>query len=41
MVIRKFLIGQAGQLILKSDFMQRMGINTKKVFDDIYLHIKE
>ena len=38
--IRKFLVGQAGQLILQSGLMQRMGLCTKKVFDDIYLHIQ-
>ena len=40
MQIRKFLIGQAGQLILKSSLMHRMGLSPKKVFDDIYLHIQ-
>ena len=39
--IRKFLVGQAGQLILKSGLMQRTGLCTKKVFDDIYLHIQD
>ena len=41
MQVRKFLIGQAGQLVLKSSLMQRMGLSPKKVFDDIYLHIQD
>lgn len=40
MSIRKFLVGQSAQLIFQSSAMKRMNLCTKKVFDDIYLHLE-
>ena len=40
MAVRKFLVGQTAQLILSSPSMKRMGLCSKKVFDDIYLHLE-
>ena len=40
LAIRKFLVGQAAQLIFSSGAMKRMNMCTKKVFDDIYLHLE-
>ena len=37
--MRKFLVGQAAQLILQSKTMKKLGLSSKKVFDDIYLYI--
>ena len=40
MAIRKFLVGQSAQLIFQSGAMKRMNLCSKKVFDDIYLHLE-
>ena len=40
MAVRKFLVGQTAQLILSSASMKRMNLCSKKVFDDIYLHLE-
>ena len=40
MAMRKFLVGQTAQLVFQSHAMKRMNLSTKKVFDDIYLHLE-
>ena len=40
MAVRKFLVGQTAQLILSSPSMKRMNLCSKKVFDDIYIHLE-
>ena len=40
MAVRKFLVGQSAQLIFQNGAMKRMNLCSKKVFDDIYLHLE-
>jgi hypothetical protein len=40
-MMRKFLVGQAAQIVLKSTIMQKLKLNSKKLFDDVYLHIRK
>ena len=40
MAVRKFLVGQSAQLVFQNSAMKRMNLCTKKVFDDIFLHLE-
>lgn len=40
MAVRKFLVGQSAQLVFQNSAMKRMNLCSKKVFDDIYLHLE-
>jgi len=38
--MRKFLAGQTMQIILSSEVMHRLDLSTRRIFDDLYLFIR-
>ena len=38
--LRKFLIGQSHQIIMSSPLMKDLQLSTRRVFDDLYLFVR-
>jgi hypothetical protein len=41
LVLRKFLIGQSSLIVNQSERMAQLSLSSRRVFDDIFLHIKK